>query len=383
MKKILLSLLVVAVLVGGWFWWKHRSAAATEEKAEKPAAKVEVVPLKRQEISQTLGAFGVVASAPSGDQTVAATYESVVRSVTASAGASVNVGDVLLEIDPSPESKLALESGRSASALATKSLAAVQQRYELKLATNQDLLVAQQAEQDARLKIASLEARGAGGDGKITATIAGIVSKLDVTAGAIVPAGTLLVSVTSGEKFEVRLGVEAADLAQLTEGQPVTLLSAARPEVEAVTSTIRVVGKSLDATTGAAEIRVPVPGNAELLLGEHVKGAIELQKKETLVAPRSAVLPDDEKQILFTVKDGKAVKHEVKLGITSDDLVEVISKDLHEGDMVVSLGNYELEDGMAVQPAEKKDEKDEAAKDEKKPDATPAPKDVKAPEAKK
>src|SRR5471030_3007526 len=99
MKKILISLLVVAVVVGGWFWWKHRSAAAADEKAEKPAAKVEVVPLKRQEISQTLGAFGVVAAAPSGDQTVAATYESVVRSVTSSAGASVNIGDVLLEID--------------------------------------------------------------------------------------------------------------------------------------------------------------------------------------------------------------------------------------------------------------------------------------------
>src|SRR5471032_694483 len=149
MKKILLSLLVVAVLVGGWFLWKHYSAPAAEEPAEKPAAKVEVVPFKRQEISQTLAAFGIVAAAPSGDQTVAATYESVVRSVTSSAGASVNVGDVLLEIDPSPESKLALESGRSASALATKSLAAVQQRYELKLATSQDLLVAQQAAQDA------------------------------------------------------------------------------------------------------------------------------------------------------------------------------------------------------------------------------------------
>ena len=383
MKKILLSLLVVAVLVGGWFFWKHRSAAAAEETAEKPAAKVEVATLKRQEISQTLGAFGVVAAAPSGDQTVAATYECVVRSVTAATGAAVNIGDVLLEIDPSPESKLALESARSASALATKSLAAVQQRYDLKLATNQDLFAAQQADLDARLKVASLEARGAGGDGKIVASVAGIVSKLEVTAGAIVPAGTLLVSVSSSEKFEVKLGVEAADLAQLTEGQPVTLLSAARSEVEAVTSTIRVVGKALDATTGAAEVRVPVPGNAELFLGEHVKASIELQKKEALVAPRSAVLPDDEKQILFTVKDGKAVKHEVKLGITSDDLVEVISKDLHEGDVVVALGNYELEDGMAVQPAEKKAEKDEAAKDEKKPDAKDAPKAEKAPEAKK
>jgi membrane fusion protein (multidrug efflux system) len=380
MKKILLSLLVVAVVVGGWFLWKRRGAAE-EEKAEKPAAKVEVVPLKRQVIAQTLEAFGIVAAAPSGEQTVSATYESVVRAVTASAGASVNVGDVLVEIDPSPETKLAFGSARSAIALATKALAATQQRYELKLATNQDLLAAQQVEQDARLKVASLEARGAGGDGKITATIAGIVSKLDVTAGALVPAGTLLVSVTSAEKLEVRLGIEAADLEQVTEGETVTLLSIARPEVESVSSTVRVVGKSLDPLTGAAELRVPVPASGELMLGEHVKASIELQKKETLVAPRIAVLPDDEKQILFTVKDGKAVKHEVKTGITSDDLVEVLSQELHEGDLVVALGNYELEDGMAIQPAEKA-EKPGDAKDENKPGTKEALKAGKAPEAK-
>ena len=381
MKKILISLLVVAVLVGGWLFVKHRRAAAAEEKAEKPAAKVEVVPLKRQVIAQTLDALGVVVAAPSGDQTVAATYECVVRAVAVTAGSHVDAGDVLLEIDPSPESKLALDSIRAVAALATKALAATQERYDLKLATSQDLLAAQQAAQDAQLKVASLEARGAGGDGKIAAAIAGVVSKLDVTAGTLVAPGTLLVSVTGAEKLEVKLGVEAADLAQVTEGQPVTLLSTARPDVESVTSTVRVVGKSLDPATGAAELRVPVPGNGELMLGEHVKASIELQKKETLVAPRSAVLPDDEKQILFTVKDGKAVKHEVKTGITSDDLVEVISKDLHEGDLVVSLGNYELEDGMAIQPAEKEEKKDEA-KDEKKTDAKAEPTAAKALEAK-
>jgi RND family efflux transporter MFP subunit len=193
--------------------------------------------------------------------------------------------------------------------------------------------------------------------------------------------GTLLVSVTGSEHLEVKLGVEAADLEQVTEGETVTLLSIARPEVESVSSTVRVVGKSLDPLTGAAELRVPVPASGELMLGEHVKASIELQKKETLVAPRSAVLPDDEKQILFTVKDGKAVKHEVKTGITSEDLVEVLSQELHEGDLVVALGNYELEDGMAIQPAEKAEKPDEA-KDEKKPDAKAAPKAGQAPEAK-
>jgi hypothetical protein len=56
---------------------------------------------------------------------------------------------------------------------------------------------------------------------------------------------------------------------------------------------------------------------------------------------------------MFTVKNGKAVRHEVNVGITSGDSVEVSADDLAAGDAVVTLGNYELDDGMAIQAPEK------------------------------
>lgn len=377
MKKILLSLLVIAVVAGGWYFLRHRGADAAAEETAKPAAKVETAALKQQTIAQTLDVFGVVAAAPSGERVTAAPFDCVVRAVLVAPGASVAVGDVLMEIDPSPDTKLAFDSGRGALALATKALAATQERYDLKLATSQDLLAAQQAEQDARLKDASLAARGVGGNGKIVAAAAGVVSKLDLTAGALAPLGTALVAISTSGKLEVRLGVEAADVTSVAAGQTVTLESANR-DLGKIASTVRSAGAALDPATGATDVRVPVPADAPLFLGEHVRASIELQKKDNaLVAPRSAVLPDDDKQILFTVKDGKAVKHEVKLGLATDDLVEVSGTDLHPGDLAVTLGNYELEDGMAIQPAEK-----EGAKDENKSDAKDAPKSDKPAEAK-
>jgi membrane fusion protein (multidrug efflux system) len=72
------------------------------------------------------------------------------------------------------------------------------------------------------------------------------------------------------------------------------------------------------------------------------------------------VLPDGGKHVLFTVKDGKAVKHEVKPGLGTDQLLEVAGGGLQAGDLVVTLGNYELEDGMAVQAPEKEEKKDDA-----------------------
>lgn len=385
MKKILITLLLVALVAGGWFFFKHRGSSAAEAAAEKPAAKVETAVLKVQGIAATLEVFGVVVAAPSADRVITAPYDCIIRKLNVSLGGAIGAGDVIMELEPSADARLAFASARSVLALATKAFAATQERYDLKLATTQDLLAARQVAEDAQLKFSSLEARGLGGDGNITALAGGVVSKLEIAAGAQVLTGAPLITIVAASRFEARLGVEAGEIGKLASGQRVELASANRGEAEKVLSTIRAVGGALDPLTGATEVFVPVPGGAPLMFGERVRAAIVREKKESaLVVPRSAVLPDGDKQIMFTVKDGKAVKHEVKTGITADDLVEVIGEGLKAGDVVVTLGNYELEDGMAIQPPEKEGKKDEtgAAKDENKPDANAAAKTAQAPEAK-
>ena len=362
MKKFLIILLVLAVLGAGWFLLKRHAAAPADEEGAKPAAKVETMAVADQAIARTIEVFGIVGSAPSGDRVSSLPFDCIVRQVQATVGTTVAAGAVLVEVEPSPDAKLALASARSVLGLATKSLAATQERYDLKLATSQDLLAAQQAAEDAKLKSDSLAARDLGAGGKIIAVESGVVSKLEVLAGSLVPAGTPIVSVSIGGQLEVRLGVEAADAGAVAAGQPVTLESTNRAEPEKIAATVRLVGAVLDPVTGAAEVRAAVPAGAPLLLGEHVRAQVEVQRKDhALVVPRSAVLPDDEKHILFTVKAGKAVRHEVQLGLVTDDLLEVIGVGLHAGDLVVTLGNYELEDGMAVQAPEKPEAK-EAAK---------------------
>lgn len=361
MKKALIFLLVAAVLIAAGFWFKSRHAAAAEEEAAKPAAKVETVALADQPIARTIEVFGSIVASPAGDRVVAAPYDCLVRKVNVSVGATVAAGDVLLEVDPSPDAKLAADSARSLQALAEAALAAVQQRYDLRLANSQDLLTAKQAAEDARLKADSLAARGLGGDGRIIAAAAGVVTKLELATGTLVPTGTALVTVSTGGQLEARLGVEAADVAAVAAGQAVSLESSNRPEAEKVAATLRSIGASLDPATGAAEARATVPAGSPLLFGEHVRAQIELEKKDhALVVPRSAVLPDDDKQVIYTVRAGKAVRHEVKLGITTDELQEVTGEGLKAGDLVVTLGNYELEDGMAIQAPEKEEKKTDA-----------------------
>ncbi|MFI5356710.1 MAG: efflux RND transporter periplasmic adaptor subunit, partial [Opitutales bacterium] len=202
---------------------------------------------------------------------------------------------------------------------------------------------------------------GLGGDGRIVAAAAGVVGPFDFVPGAIVAPGTALVTVSSAGGLEARLGVEAADAGAVAAGEPVQLVSANRPDLGPVTGRVRSVAGAIDPVSGNTEVRVAFPAAAPLESGEHVRAAIEVEAKaDALVVPRNALLPDGDKWELFTIAGGKAVHHEVERGIVADDWVEVIAPDLHAGDAVVTLGNYELEDGMIVQPPEPPAKPDDA-----------------------
>ncbi|HEY4246257.1 MAG TPA: efflux RND transporter periplasmic adaptor subunit [Lacunisphaera sp.] len=360
MKKILLFLLVAGLLIAGWFYFNKSKRSDDAPEEARPIARVMLALLKRQPMTETLEVFGVVVAAPSGERIISATFDCIVRKIDVAAGARVAAGDLLMEIEPNPEDRLQLDAARNALALATKSLASVQERYDLKLATNPDLFAARQAELDARQKVVSLERRGIEGDGRIVAPIAGVVNKLEASAGSSVNAGAALLTLTASEGLEATLSVELSDLKRIAAGQSVTLFSAQRAGAKPVDSKVRVAGASLDAGTGAVEVRASIPAGAPLLLGEHIRATIELDQKNTLAVPRGAVLPEGGKSILYTVKDGHAVRREVTPGISAGGLIEVSGENLREGDSVVVLGNYELEDGMAVQPADAGEKKAEA-----------------------
>ena len=92
-----------------------------------------------------------------------------------------------------------------------------------------------------------------------------------------------------------------------------------------------------------------LPANSPLVLETFVRAKIVVQRKDALVVPRSAVLPEEDKHVLFTVDAGKAVEHEVEVGLEDQDNVELLAGGIKPGDAVVVGGNAELEKGMAVE----------------------------------
>ena len=149
-------------------------------------------------------------------------------------------------------------------------------------------------------------------------------------------------------RLEVRLGVEPDDLNLVGPKQPVSLTRVNVPTAPAVTGYIRKISYGVNPTTRLVDVFVSLPKRADLLLDESILGKITIAEAHGLIAPRPAVLPEGQGYSLFTINGGRAVKHQVKIGLHNDQEIEVEDPTLKAGEPVVVQGNYELKDGMAV-----------------------------------
>jgi RND family efflux transporter MFP subunit len=358
LKWVLVSL-VIAAAAGGGYWLGHHGGAGGADKDdettaagktdEKPVATVGVVSIKRAEISEPITAYGTVVAPASEVRVLSVPFESRVTKVFVTPGQTVAAGEPLVEVEASAATQLAVEEARNAVSAAERDLQLVKQRYDQKLATNSDLFTAQNALKSAQARLNSLQQGGAGGPRKLSAGSTGIVSKVDVQVGQVIAIGNPLVEVAAQNRIEVKLSAEPQDTSFLKPGQTVQLRPVDQPNAEPVTGKIRLVGQRVDPTARLVDVMVALPADTKLLLDGLVTGQMSKVSAEGLVVPRDAVLPDDDGYTLFTVKDNHAVKHKVQIAVENNQEVEVTGNDLHEGDLAVVQGNYELEDGMIVQ----------------------------------
>jgi multidrug efflux pump subunit AcrA (membrane-fusion protein) len=150
-------------------------------------------------------------------------------------------------------------------------------------------------------------------------------------------------------QLSVHLGVENEDIGSLKQGQPVQLYQVNASEEKIIPGTIGLITRQVDPKTRMIDVFVFPESGAKLLLNEYIKACIAIDSDKSFVVPRSAVLPGDEKYILYTVENGRAVKHRVTIGLENADQIQVYGDDLREGQQVVVTGNYELENNMPVQ----------------------------------
>lgn len=346
--SIVLALMAGAGAVG--FFIGHRSAAPVESDDSdadsiNPVPTVQTAPIRQGRIDRKITAYGVV-TAQSGDVAVlSVAFEARVKKIFVVPGQRLEAESPVIELEPSPDTQLQMLQAKSAVDSAKTDLEQTRRRFNDHLATNQDLLQSEQNTQLAQLKLNSLQNEGAGGSVQLKGS--GLVNKVDVQEGQVVPAGSALVEIASGRQLQVRLGVEPSDAADIQVGDSVSLQSI-RSDASPVVGKVRMIAQQIDPESHLADVLVSIPADAALPLDAYVRGQLTIAGADGFIVPRSAVLPDDEGSLIFTVDRGKAVQHKVAIAAEDDRSAEITGDALAPGEPVVVLGNLELEDGMSV-----------------------------------
>jgi membrane fusion protein, multidrug efflux system len=289
---VILCFVAAAAVVAAWLLTRERQAPSEEtpETGEGPVASVETAPVERKAVSEKVITYGSVIAQPGKTHTVSVAFESRVNHVLVAAGQLVGTDDPLLEIEASPATDLLLRQAQNTLEVAQRELTQTQERFNLKLATNQELNQAQKAARDAELQLQAFQQEGARSNGPLRAKTPGVVATVAAQDGQIAAAGSALVEIVASDEIEVKLGIEAQDAATFEAGQPIALFPVNQSSSNPVKGTVRLVTQRINPTTRLVDVYVALPPSSGLLLDGYVRAEIEKSVKDALTVPRSAIL---------------------------------------------------------------------------------------------
>jgi HlyD family secretion protein len=224
---------------------------------------------------------------------------------------------------------------------------------------------------------------------RIRSPIDGIVIQIDVKVGETVIAGTTnipgstMMVIADRSETLTEVQVDEADIAQVTEGQRADVYPAAHPDtplagsVQSIASVAR-QAQGQQSLTFLVKILLDDQDEIRIRPGMSVRADIYTETSdETISVPVQAVQYEDEigldedndnargaeeeKAYVFVFADGKAIRRDVKTGISSDSDQQIL-EGLEKSEKVI-IGPYRelrnLADGDLVKEADPSDKDDE------------------------
>lgn len=165
------------------------------------------------------------------------------------------------------------------------------------------------------------------------------------------PAGKAAVlSLVQTEKLRVMINVAERHYPGIRKGMHVHITSDIYPG-EVFTGTVKTVYPTIDAATRTFRVEVSLPNpKGKLRPGMFARAVIELGEEQAFVLPSLAVLKQQgtNERVVFIEENGRAKRVVVETGARFDDMIEIISDQIHEGDRLIVAGQARLLDGMQV-----------------------------------
>ena len=262
-------------------------------------------------------------------------------------GQAVRQGAVLARIaardltDARESARVGVASAEAALALAQSEARRTAALVEGGALARRELDNAQNAVTNAQSQVAAARARLSSAETQLADTvvrspIAGLVSDKAVNAGDVVSPGTALYTIVDPSSMRLEASVPSEKIMQLRRGAPVQF-TVRGYDAQTFTGTIERISPTADPATRQVPIWVSIPNaGGRLIAGLYAEGRIETEKKEALVVPGTAIDAAGGSPSVTRVREGKAERVPVTLGLTDADTERVeVTDGLQEGDTLL------------------------------------------------
>ncbi len=231
------------------------------------------------------------------------------------------------------EKKSVMESQKASTQLNLQTKGAKEQLEAVKAA---DDLV-----NESKLKDLETAAKG------IIAEFDGVVTKLSVSEGSLVSAGTELVTIESVDDVAVVCNVNKYDIINIEEGQSATAHIKNKDFACHVTRIEKKTSEDGSTPGIRVEMKLDEPDDS-IILGIETKTKVQTAMLAyALLIPMDAICSDDSGDYVFVIQDSRAVRRDVEIGVRNDEMAEV-RKGLQAGEIVGWDDMSELTDGQKV-----------------------------------
>jgi RND family efflux transporter MFP subunit len=334
-----------------------------ESAAERPTGVlVDTTRVATEDVPRVLRSVGTVEA--ENQTTLRAEMDGQISRIVMDEGASVEKGEVVLQIDPTPF-RLEYQEAEAAQARAQAELdndSRLLARYEELLGAG---AIDQQSYDDVEARVKSERAAVAAAAARadkarwdvaktsIRAPFSGRVADRLVELGTYVSSGDELFELVDPTPVRVAFELAETDVGALEVGDAVSFSVRTNPD-QVYDGRVIYVSPSLspESRTQSAKAEYPNEG------GEITPGAFaDIQvttavREDAPVIPEEALVSEGEQSFVYVVERGSAQKREVTLGERLDGRLEVATG-LRGGEVIVIAGQRELREGAPVRFAER------------------------------
>jgi len=193
---------------------------------------------------------------------------------------------------------------------------------------------------------------------QIFSPVTGVIAEQLVEEGQSVGSNVAVFTISTEKSLFFEASVSELEATRIRAGQPARVIVDALQgdrgnfysdrAAKSLTGAVEKVVPVVDARTRSFLVRVIVPASSELFPGMFARGEVlVLRHRETIAAPKEALVTKGNRQVVFTVEGDAAREHEVTVGASDGEYLQILSG-LAAGEQVVTVGQQTLADGDKV-----------------------------------